>query len=286
MNQTTSDETDPSETGRQEHGGGEDRVLDFEIEVAGTPEEVWQAIATGPGISSWYVPHTVDEKAGGTFTSRFGPGDDMVVPGRVAAWEPPHRVRFDGGDVDEGLAFEWTVEAADGGTCTVRLVNSGFGSGEDWDAMYDGMRDGWPMFLLNLQLHGRHFLGQRASAMVPTGSWSGSPERAWASLLDAMGLAANVSVGDRLDAGSGPASSDDAGAATPQLTGTVVDVGPRRCAIVLDGPAPGTAFLAAERGHGPGTAEVSVWAYLYGQDRDELVARDEPRWTAWLAARS
>ncbi len=270
----------------QEPSGGDDRVLDFEIEVAGTPEQVWEAIATGPGISSWFVPHTVDEEAGGTFTSRFGPGEDMIVPGRVAAWEPPHRVRFDGGDVDEGLAFEWTVEAASGGTCTVRLVNSGFGSGEDWDAMYDGMRDGWPMFLLNLQLHGQHFGGQRATAMVPTGSWSGSREKAWASLLDAMGLPASVSVGDRLDAGSGSASGDGVSSAMPPLTGTVVDVAPHRCAILLDGPAPGTAFLAAERGHSPDTAEVSVWAYLYGQERDELVARDESRWTSWLAERS
>jgi hypothetical protein len=26
-----------------------DRRIDLEIEVAGTPEEVWEAIATGPG---------------------------------------------------------------------------------------------------------------------------------------------------------------------------------------------------------------------------------------------
>ncbi len=267
----------------QEPSGGDDRVLDFEIEVAGTPEQVWEAIATGPGISSWYVPHTVEEEAGGSFTSRFGPGEDMIVPGRVAVWEPPHRVRFDGGDVDEGLAFEWTVEAASGDTCTVRLVNSGFGSGEDWDAMYDGMRDGWPMFLLNLQLHARHFAGQQASAMVPTGSWSASPEDAWATLLEALGLPATVSVGDRVDTGSRVGA---AGATPiPTLTGTVVDVASNRCALLLDGPAPGTAFLASERGHGPGTASVSVWCYLYGQDRDELVATHEPGWVAWLVER-
>ncbi|MGL5826492.1 MAG: hypothetical protein ACRCYU_17020 [Nocardioides sp.] len=30
------------------------RSIELDIEVAGTPEEVWRAIATGPGISSWY----------------------------------------------------------------------------------------------------------------------------------------------------------------------------------------------------------------------------------------
>ena len=32
------------------------RSVEAEVEVPGTPEEVWQAIATGPGISSWFVP--------------------------------------------------------------------------------------------------------------------------------------------------------------------------------------------------------------------------------------
>ena len=52
------------------------RSIELEVEVSGTPEQVWDAIATGPGISSWYVPSTVAEEAGGPVTSRFGPGDD------------------------------------------------------------------------------------------------------------------------------------------------------------------------------------------------------------------
>lgn len=33
------------------------RSVEVEFEVNGTPEEVWQAIAIGPGVSSWFVPH-------------------------------------------------------------------------------------------------------------------------------------------------------------------------------------------------------------------------------------
>ena len=36
------------------------RSVEAEIEVPGTPETVWTAIATGPGISSWFVPAEVD----------------------------------------------------------------------------------------------------------------------------------------------------------------------------------------------------------------------------------
>ncbi len=100
------------------------RSIDLQVEVEGTPEEVWKAIATGPGISSWYVPHTVEEREGGAATASFGPGPEMQIPGRVAAWEPPNRIVFDDCSDAPGLAFEWLVEARDGGTCVVRLVNT------------------------------------------------------------------------------------------------------------------------------------------------------------------
>jgi uncharacterized protein YndB with AHSA1/START domain len=40
------------------------RSVQVEIEVPGTPEEVWQAIASGPGISSWFVPAEFEERDG------------------------------------------------------------------------------------------------------------------------------------------------------------------------------------------------------------------------------
>ena len=41
------------------------RWVQAEVEVPGTPEEVWQAIATGPGISSWFVPTELERREGG-----------------------------------------------------------------------------------------------------------------------------------------------------------------------------------------------------------------------------
>ncbi len=32
------------------------RWVQAEVEIPGTPEQVWEAIATGPGVSSWFVP--------------------------------------------------------------------------------------------------------------------------------------------------------------------------------------------------------------------------------------
>lgn len=253
----------------------DERSIELEIEVSGTPDEVWRAIATGPGISSWYVPHDVEEREGGAAMASFGPGPEMQIPGRVAAWEPPRRIVFDGGEAAGGLAFEWLVEARSGGTCIVRLVNSGFGSGEDWDGQFEGMTEGWKLFLLNLKLHLEHFAGQTATALLPTGTWSGPPEEAWARLTGELGIPSEPAVGDRIRTG---------GPSMPTLAGTVVDVAPLRLALVLDEPAPGTAFLAVE---GVGDeVSVSVWSYLYGTAGASAAQHDEPAWTTWFADRA
>lgn len=251
----------------------EQRSIELEVEVAGTPDEVWQAIATGPGISSWYVPHTVEERQGGAATASFGDAPEMQIAGRVAAWEPPHRLVFDGGEGVAGFAFEWLVEARDGGMCIVRLVNSGFGSGDEWDEQYDAMTDGWKLFLFNLQLHRRHFAGRWAISMQPVGTWPVDRDTAWSRLTSALGVPASPEPGRALTIGADT---------SPRMTGSLVGVGPRWVALLLDEPAPGTAFVAAEWS-GDSTA-VSVWSYLYGPEAAAIVERDKPRWQAWLTA--
>lgn len=250
------------------------RSIEIEIEVPGTPEQVWQAIATGPGISSWYVPHTVEERQGGAATASFGAAPEMQIEATVTAWEPPRRIAF-GKEGGGGLAFEWLIEARQGGTCIVRLVNSGFGTGEEWDDHYDGMAEGWRLFLLNLRLHLEHFAGRHATAMLPMAMWSGPREQTWATLTGDLGLPAAPEVGARV-----VVSDPEA----PPLAGVVADVAPWRLSLVLDQPVEGTAFLAAE-GSGAGVG-VSIWAYLYGPEGAEVVARDEPRWAAWLNRRA
>ena len=44
-----------------------------EITVAATPEQVWDAIATGPGVDAWFMGHTEFEaREGGTGTMTMG----------------------------------------------------------------------------------------------------------------------------------------------------------------------------------------------------------------------
>lgn len=251
-------------------------AIELEVEVAGTAEDVWTAIATGPGISSWYVPHDVEERAGGEAVARFGPGDDMKVPGRVTVWDPPRHVAFDGGEGSGGgLTFDWTIEPVpDSDRCVVRLVNAGFGQGGPWDEMYEAMVGGWRMFLSNLRLHLEHFGGRQAVPALPTAIWAGPRSDAWARLVDELGLAGTPAVGDRLEVGPEGA---------PALVGTVVAVEPTAISALLDGPSPGTGFIAAE-GDGD-EVQVSVWTYRYGDDREAAAEADRSGWQTWLSAR-
>src|SRR3954447_19679726 len=89
------------------------RWVQAEVEVPGTPEQVWQAIATGPGISSWFVPTEVEERVGGTTVSNFGSIGSSEAT--ITAWEPPHKFIAespqDPGAGGPQVATEWTVEA-------------------------------------------------------------------------------------------------------------------------------------------------------------------------------
>lgn len=252
---------------------GEKRSLSAEVVVEGTPTEVWRAVATGPGISSWYVPHTIEEHAGGGATARFGAGPEMEIPGRVALWDPPKRVVFDGGADVDGFDFDWTITPNGDGTCTVKLVQGGFGGSADWEGAYEGMTVGWKMFLSNLQLHCRHFAGRSATAALPTVSWTGAKDSIWTALTDGLGIPSAPTVGDRCDLRAG---------ADLALVGEVVEVLPTRISLLVDEPAPGTAFVAVEGADGAEEFSVSVWSYLYGDEGRAVVERDEARWQAWL----
>jgi hypothetical protein len=196
----------------------------------------------------------------------------MQVAGRVAEWDPPNRAVFDGGEGVEGMAFEWSVEPLDEGTCIVRLVNTGFGSGGEWDAQYEGMASGWRLFLFNLGQHLEHFGGDTAAAMLVSASWETSLDAAWMTLTGALGIPVAPGIGDRIEVEA---------AGTPPLAGIVVDAQPYRIALLLVEPAAGTGFIAVE-GRGD-QVEVSIWMYLYGGDNVAVAERDDPLWRQWLA---
>jgi uncharacterized protein YndB with AHSA1/START domain len=144
------------------------RPVQVEVDVAGTPEEVWRAIATGSGVSSWFVPTEVIAGENGVpsrVLAHFGPGMDSAAI--VTAWDPPYRFATESRDLGPEappLATEWIVEARSGGSCIVRVVHSLFASTDDWDDQLAGFESGWPAFFLILRLYLSYFRGLPCSA--------------------------------------------------------------------------------------------------------------------------
>jgi uncharacterized protein YndB with AHSA1/START domain len=244
-----------------------DRGLEKHVELDATPEQVWEAIATGPGIATWFVPHRVEPREGGLVEQEYGGG--FEASGRVTAWEPGRRFAYgsleqpDHGRPD--YAFEFLVEGRDGGGTVLRFVQSGFLDGTDWDGEYDSFDAGWNLFFANLRSYLTHFAGRPAQNVVTMGYTTGSAREVWPVLHRALGLSGHPRVGDEVTL-------------TPDglapITG-VVDVA--HDAFLGVRAADGLHRFGAEGDAGCG---VSAYHYFYGEpvDTEALTAH----WQAWL----
>ncbi len=254
------------------------RSIQVEVEVPGTPEEVWQAIATGPGISAWFVPAQFEERDGKpvAVTLTFGPG--MESHSVVTAWDPPRLFAREADGWVPGsppIATEFSVEARAGGVCVVRVVNSLFASTDDWDKQLDGVESGWPGIFRVLRIYLTHFRGQRCANMQFMAGVAATKEEAWATLTAALGLN-GVSVGQRFTV---PAD-------VPALGGVVEYVSqiwPYGALLRLDKPGPGTAALGIMTL--PGSVFATFNFYHYGEHAAATVARETPLWQAWMQER-
>lgn len=254
------------------------RSVQVEVEVPGSPEEVWEKIATGPGVSSWFVPTEIDGKVGGDIVTHFGPGNSMDSHATVTSWEPPHRMiaenSYQPGDEEGKMATEWTVEAKAGGTCTVRVVHRWFTETDSWDNQMEQAEHGWGGFFQTLKLGLTHFPGQpgataQAMAMVP-----GPVEEAWRTFRSKIGFG-DLVVGQPFGSQS-PA---------PLLSGTVAQAGDAQgipyLRGVLEQPAPGIAHIFMT----PMGDQVylALQLYFFGDGAARTAAEQEQAWTAWLS---
>lgn len=251
------------------------RSVQAEVEVPGTPEQVWQAIATGPGISSWFVPAAVEEKAGGAVTMNFGPG--MESSAVIGEWEPPHRFTADSQDYgpdNPTIGTEWVVEAQSGGTCIVRVIHHWFSESDDWDAQFEGHEQGWHAFFRILRLYLAHFPGQEAVPLQWVVTTPQPVAEAWRNLADPLGLL-----------GAAPGQSVASVNGAPALAGVVERSGSEEhpeSLLVLQKPTAGIAHLFPMP-MGPVTL-LAVRFYLFGEEAAAVAEREDAAWKAWMAA--
>ena len=251
-----------------------DRQLRMELtfEMPGTAEQVWDAIATANGITSWFMPTDMEERAGGLV--RFHMGED-ASEGTITRFEPPHRIVYEepdwaglsghaGAEVTP-LISEFIVEANAGGTCVVRVVSSAFGTGADWEQeFFDEMEQGWAPFFDHLRLYLQHFPGQQVSRLSVDAQVPGTPEAAVHAMQQALGV---EETGQQLDARG--------------LDAQVEAIEDTRLLLRVAGPVPGyVAFIAWDTGDGK--ANAYVFGYLFSEKASAYVEAERSNWKAWL----
>jgi uncharacterized protein YndB with AHSA1/START domain len=255
------------------------RWVEMEFLVPGTVEQVWRAIATGPGLTAWFTPTTLDERVGGAISFDFGEGDcgEQTSSGTVTEWDPPHRLAYEehewSGEAPP-VATEVVVTSHSGDRCVVRMVHSLFTSKDDWDDELESFETGWPGFFDVLRVYLRNFAGKPAAIAHAAVRHPGAAAETWSRLIDALNLR-GVNVGDHHETFS-PA---------PRLAGVVEKVHQdsfsRDVMIRLDEPSDGIAIVGTCQMGEAASGVVSL--YLYGESAAELAAAEQPKWEQWLA---
>jgi uncharacterized protein YndB with AHSA1/START domain len=168
-----------------------------EAEVPASPDEAWAAIASGPGIDSWFMGRSeVQPGPDGTVRTVFG----VYAPELgVTAWDPARRFAYRSGEAPDGrfIAYEFLIEGRAGGSTVLRTVTSGFLPGDDWAEEFEAMTLGGEMYFRTLVEYLSHFAGRFA---VPVTAF-GPPGTTWARdralLCRALGLPGDPRPGDR-----------------------------------------------------------------------------------------
>lgn len=222
-----------------------------EVRLEATPAQVWEAITTAEGTSGWLF--TTED------VQPDGPG--------VTGWDPPRRLAVTTPVAEDGStqAFEYLVEAREGGTAVLRFVHSGV-LGDDWNDEYEDLtRAGWDMYLHTLAMYLKFFRGRPATFVSAEGPAASADQRAWAKLPRALGLPDTPAVGERVRLTP---------AGLPAVEGIVDYAGPSFLGVRGDD--------AIYRFHGRAQLglPVAVGHHLYGPGVNQ--EKEQDAWRSWL----
>lgn len=178
---------------------GKEFEIRLDAETGATPDQVWDAVATGPGISAWLVGRT--EVDGETVRTSFG--DGWIPAGTVTGAEPGHRFAHRTATAPDGrfLAHEYLIEGRDSGATVLRAVTSGFLPGDDWAGEFEAMGFGTTLFFATLVEYLRFFPARAPQTVTLFGPPVHDWPAAWQQLHAALGLGPAPRPGDQATGG-------------------------------------------------------------------------------------
>jgi uncharacterized protein YndB with AHSA1/START domain len=184
----------------QQHRG---RIIRDEIRTTASPQQAWEAWADPEKIAQWFTDRALGEaRAGSIVVWNWEKFFQVSMQYEVLESVPGERLALlrSAPGRDPGI-IEVIIERA-GGETVVRLVNSGFGEGAEWDEQYEGVASGWRMALALLKLCLENYFGEPRQTFQAFRPASFSNERLAPYFRDATELAQWLTVSGAIhDAG-------------------------------------------------------------------------------------
>lgn len=168
---------------------------EFEIRrdnrLLATPEQIWEAVATGPGNLGWLYPMEIEPWEGGTVSRG---------PATVTVWDRPWRFACRH-DSEDGLSvvLEYRIEAYDEGgsmlRAVIRRVHSGV-VGADWKTHTDAADKHTDFYHHTLGQYLQYFNGQPAAYVQAQGPETSTQPNAFAVLRRGLGISDHLTQGE------------------------------------------------------------------------------------------
>ena len=221
------------------------RAFEMTIEIAVSPDAVWQALTDPAEVTRWFASQAdITPGAGGKWMISWDGNWPWTTA--IEIWEPRRHLRL----IDRNarpfdargeaaltsvapmpIALDWYLEGK-GGSTTLRLVHSGFGRGGAWDDEFEGVSLGWPLELNGL----KHYL-ERHRGEARQVAWTRTVVPVPVSVLWPRFFGPDGIVGDRSVLGLRPGERYATTLATgDRIEGTVViSIAGRGFQVTVDG---------------------------------------------------
>lgn len=225
-----------------------------EVDLPGTPEQVWDAVATGNGVAGWMFP-----------TGEGAPaavGEEWAGHVVVALDAPNHfavRAEKDGWF----NSLDYRIEQIPGGA-RLRYVHSGVLE-DDWERQYDGVNRATSFYLHSLGEYLAHFSGRTVAYVGAKGPAGEYDPAAFSAARATLGVGPEMAVGDRVRV------------AIPGLDPFDAEIDYLQDDFV--GLRSGDALYRVYGRYSPGMP-LFAGHHLFAESAD--AARTEAAWTAWL----
>lgn len=134
-----------------------EKALVFEVEIPGSLNDVWTAFTTSDGLSTWLTPGAVVElRKGGEWTAHFPGG--ATGGGTITDFTPKTKLVMSAKAPPmfphvsaELTTTTWTFEPISDKVTRVKLLQTGWKQGEEWDKAYDYLATGNAQLLETLR---------------------------------------------------------------------------------------------------------------------------------------